>query len=31
MKPKRARIYMLGDSLTEGEGGSYRFALFERL
>ena len=31
MKPKRARIYMLGDSLTEGAGGSYRFALFERL
>ena len=31
MKPKRARIYMLGDSLTEGEGGSYRLALFERL
>lgn len=31
MKPKRARIYMLGDSLTEGEGGSYRPALFERL
>lgn len=31
MKPKRARLYMLGDSLTEGEGGSYRYALFERL
>ncbi len=31
MKPKRARLYMLGDSMTEGDGGSYRYALFERL
>jgi len=33
MKPRKARIYMMGDSITEGDGNgsAYRYALFEKL